>query len=344
VSFGGQGNDSLAGGGLNDHLYGGAGNDTLNGQGGNDWLEGNADDDSLMGGDGADTLLGGSGNDVLEGGLGNDQLKGATGTDTYTFAAGWGSDSIEDSDGQGSIQVQGIGSLSGTGVKKVAVDAWQTDDKRINYTRVSIDSTHNDLIISFSDRTDTITLRNWSDGQLGLSLPGTVTPPVTGASYVGDFAKLTNGTAYVKDANGNYASAGAQANAQDVITGSAGADLMQGLGGNDALSGGAGDDVIEGGDGDDALFGGLGRDTLNGGAGRDVIIGSGRGGLNYPSSTDATPIVAQGIEWSRGFSWVMDFAGPGAFVLRGADPANAAGDEGNIIDVGSGVEVFACAA
>ncbi|UVD59956.1 RTX toxin (plasmid) [Rhizobium sp. Pop5] len=49
---------------------------------------------------GDDTLQGTSGNDVLHGGLGNDQLLGGVGSDDYLYAAGDGSDNIDDQTGQ----------------------------------------------------------------------------------------------------------------------------------------------------------------------------------------------------------------------------------------------------
>ncbi|MGO7153186.1 calcium-binding protein [Rhizobium leguminosarum] len=49
---------------------------------------------------GDDTLQGTSGNDVLHGGKGNDHLLGGIGSDVYLYAAGDGSDSIDDQTGQ----------------------------------------------------------------------------------------------------------------------------------------------------------------------------------------------------------------------------------------------------
>ena len=94
VMFGNEPDNTLVGSdavaaGLGDRLYGGAGNDTLSGLGGADYLEGN------------------SGNDTLDGGAGNDVLLGGAGNDTYQFKGSYGKDTILDSDGQGSIQIDG---------------------------------------------------------------------------------------------------------------------------------------------------------------------------------------------------------------------------------------------
>ena len=67
-------------------MNGGNGADTLNGGGGNDTLEGGNGADRLNGGGGNDTLEGGSGADVLDGGGGRDRLEGGTGNDTYVVS------------------------------------------------------------------------------------------------------------------------------------------------------------------------------------------------------------------------------------------------------------------
>ena len=284
VTFGGQGHEVLDGAGKEDHLYGGAGNDTLNGLAGNDWLEGNADNDTLNGGSGADTLLGGAGTDTLDGGTDNDILLGGIGVDTYRFTGSWGADIIEDSGGQGSIVFEPLSSspLSAVGATKVAPDAWQSADKNVYFTQVVLDATHTNLIVSFADRPDTITIRNWADGQLGLSLPGTITPPVTSTTTSGDFAKQLSGGSYSTDVHG-YIAAGAAPNSDDVILGVSTDETLIGLGGNDGLAGGSGADVLEGGEGSDLLLGGFGADTINGGAGDDFIYGSAIGEIGRAS-------------------------------------------------------------
>ena len=381
--FGGEANDSLVGGNLDDHLYGGAGADTLNGQGGADYLEGNADNDTLNGGAGSDTLLGGAGNDTLNGeddadtlvggagddslngGLKNDHLNGGTGTDTYTFTGTWGSDTIEDSGGQGLITIENLGPLSpiASGATKISPDAWQSADKRVYFTQIAIDATHSNLIVSFSDRPDTITIRNWAAGDLGLTLAGAITPPVTTSTLTGDYLKRVNadGSAYVINTqDGNYFNDGPSANAADVIVGTSADETLQGLGGNDGLFGDAGADLLEGGEGSDLLLGGTGADTINGGNGADFIYGSAVGGISRPTSTSFTPPAANGVEVGRGFSWVA-FRSPGNRIegnafnfltvqLGGASavvayPAEQGGvlfeSDGNIIDGGAGADFIA---
>ena len=78
-----------------------------------------ADDTTgLVGGNAKDSLYGGAGNDVLTGNAGNDYLEGGTGSDTYQYTGtNFGKDTLLDTDGLGSIQIDGqsLGAASATG-------------------------------------------------------------------------------------------------------------------------------------------------------------------------------------------------------------------------------------
>lgn len=104
-AHGGDGNDTIIGGGGLDQIFGDAGDDILRGGGGddeisggfgNDLIHGDGGNDHLLGEDGVDTLFGDAGTDnVLDGGAGNDELHNAPGsTNTFGFAPGGGSDTI----------------------------------------------------------------------------------------------------------------------------------------------------------------------------------------------------------------------------------------------------------
>ncbi len=82
----------------------------LHGDGGNDNLSGGAGNDILFGGIGNDTLNGNDGDDILDGGEGNDFLYGGMGNDTYRFGIGYGSDIIEDNDGDNKVEFIGVNS------------------------------------------------------------------------------------------------------------------------------------------------------------------------------------------------------------------------------------------
>lgn len=76
----------------------------LHGDGGSDNLTGGAGSDMLFGGIGDDTLNGNNGDDILDGGEGNDFLYGGSGSDVYNFGIGYGSDIIEDNDGDNVVR------------------------------------------------------------------------------------------------------------------------------------------------------------------------------------------------------------------------------------------------
>lgn len=82
----------------------------LHGDAGNDNLTGGAGDDMLFGGIGNDTLTGNDGDDILDGDVDNDFLFGGLGNDTYRFGIGYGSDIIEDNDGDNKMALVGISS------------------------------------------------------------------------------------------------------------------------------------------------------------------------------------------------------------------------------------------
>jgi Ca2+-binding RTX toxin-like protein len=199
---GGEGNDVITSGSFSDALSGGAGNDTLNG---------------------------GAGDDTLDGGAGNDTLRGGAGNDTYLFGLGFGSDTIDNSDG-GSDYV-----LFGAGI--AAED--------LTFAKVG-----NDLQVLIAGVTDTLTVTNWFLGagyQLSFTLSNGTTVPVQ-VSVLGT--------------SGNDSLAGSSSN--DRIVGLAGNDTLDGAAGNDTLVGGTGSDVLKGNAGNDTyqFSRGDGADTV----------------------------------------------------------------------------------
>lgn len=210
IYIGGDGVDTFTGGDKDDLLLAGGGADTLNG------------------GAGVDHLYGGAGDDTLNGGLGGDWLYGGAGSDTYQLTSGELFDIISDSDGNGSITVDGTPL---TGGKKVAEGYWLSDDKQWGYSLTS----GGDLIISKGSSPDTITIRNWQANggdKLGITLEEG-SPVVPANSLIGDFKKKIENTGYMLGPdNVNYVADGIEVNALDLITGTAGDDHIQGLGGD----------------------------------------------------------------------------------------------------------------
>lgn len=160
--FGGTANDMLWGTDQTDHLYGGAGMDNLDGGKGDDYLEGNA------------------GSDVLTGGKGNDTLLGGQGLDTYIFKSGDGWDLIEDSDGQGVLYYDDIQLTSGEAVGNSGM-VWQKKDGagKVLFTYILTDWTENGQTskrLSIQGEDGGMWVKGWSNGQLGITLPGASTP------------------------------------------------------------------------------------------------------------------------------------------------------------------------
>jgi uncharacterized protein len=74
-------------------------------------------------------------------------------------------------------------------------------------------------------------------------------------------------------------------NGADTLNGGDGSDALDAEKGNDTLSGGDGNDILRGGPGGDSLFGNAGNDTLTGDAGPDSFSG----GAGTDTNTDFTP-------------------------------------------------------
>ncbi len=225
-----DGPDNLVGTPGADTLDGLAGADTLDGQGGNDTLFGGADNDSLVGGAGQDTLDGGSGNDTLTGGLGND---------TYRFGAGYGFDTISESDSTaGNVDTVEIGALPADTIV------------RRSGANLEFRLAGGDVLVSsgwFSGSAQKIEQARFADGTIW------------------DVATLT------AVANAGYTYTGTVGN--DSLIGSDGPDVLEGFAGNDTLDGLGGNDTILGGDGSDTLIGNANNDILAGGLDNDVLQG-----------------------------------------------------------------------
>jgi Ca2+-binding RTX toxin-like protein len=268
-------NSAIQGGSQNDRLYGGGGNDSLLGNEGDDYLEG------------------GTGDDILEGGQSNDLLIGGQGHDIYIYHRGDGFDTIEDSDGLGSIIVDDV-TLDLTGGKKIGTDVWESADQRILVVLGAPDQNgQRNLYINGSlFEGGRIMIKNFHDGDLGLTLPPSsdepTSTPVTlflGDSQPGEPDKLV----------GTFG--------DDFMVGGVDRDILEGWNGDDVLfadqvvdlktvtdyrdfggetangqygdflSAGSGNDILIGSAQSDALMGGEGDDFILGGAGHDLIYG-----------------------------------------------------------------------
>ena len=190
--FGGQGDDQLTGNIFADRLYGGDGQDTINGNGGKDYIEGNegndvllsggSGDDTIIGGQGDDTLDGGIGDDTLDGGLDNDTLKGGSGFDRYIVR--FGSDTIEDSDGNGVVELNGKIVVGGLHRHGEPDNTWKSLDGQFTFVKQN-----SNLIIN-----NTLTINNFTTGALSIHLaeaPNTATPVAPDIDFSQPFPSMT---------------------------------------------------------------------------------------------------------------------------------------------------------
>ncbi len=251
VEVGGNDNpNSIAGGLGDDLLYGGVKDDYLAGGDGADILRAEDGDDAIRGGGGAD---------ILEGGKGSDRLEGGAGFDVYQFSSSdfnaVSEDVILDSDGVGKITFDNIaiGDLSVNGVSRDGL-GWETQDRQFRLQVVGSGDSAS-LIITYRENGSRIIVKNWSNGDLSITLPGLGQPGTPENPF-----PQTNGDDLV----------GHDGDPEAVHSGN---DFISGLAGNDGIDGGYGDDWIDGGHGNDLVLGGPGSNRLIGGLGDDVLMG-----------------------------------------------------------------------
>jgi len=253
------------GGNKDDRLYGFIGNDILVGNKGVDIIEGGKGDDTLWGvaTDGTDDKA-------------SDVLKGGEGNDIYHVGLG---DIIEDSDGQGIINIDGqeidISNLTPIAEgSNIFTNNNETDPLRF---KVLPDGTLQ-AIGSF------FTIKGFSDGDFGINLDANAPTPEL---------NLINGTENDDSITGTAPDLANNITGNDEIHGLGGNDDIDGDGGNDVIFGEAGDDVLATTDGDDVIDGGDGRDVIRSGAGKDVLFGG--DGENFLSAAEDDDFLEGGI-------------------------------------------------
>ncbi|RLJ61233.1 hypothetical protein [Sulfurisoma sediminicola] len=282
----------LKGGDQGDRLYGNLGDDTIHGNGGGDTLEGNGGDDTLYGDAGTDLLIGGTGDDTLEGGKEADILRGGLGSDTYVLKSGDGWDTLEDSDGLGRITYDGVHL---TGGEKIADQVWKQTVNGQAFYFILTDWTEDGQTfkrLAIAGTAGGAFVNRYQAGQLGITLPGAMTPPPelapaavepvtrTSAWYNQDHTVIdARGLPAMEiRAQGDYGevwgSGRLYGNASDnYLHNGEGDDELYGYGGRDVLIATGGDDKLYGGDGDDALQGGDDDDEGSGGNDTAILAG-----------------------------------------------------------------------
>lgn len=167
------------------------------GGGGADTFTGGSRDDVFLAGDGADTLAGGGG---------SDRLYGGSGSDVYVFTGAFDKDTVVDSDGLGSLQIDSA-TLSG-GKPAGEPDVWTSKDGAGNVVEYALyddraASTGKRLVVTRShDGANSITINNFDykaaatgAGYLGIKLDNTKRLALIEAGNI----VVASGSPYVQD-------------------------------------------------------------------------------------------------------------------------------------------------
>lgn len=114
-------------------------------------LIGSAHNDNLKGNKADNVILGGAGNDRIDGGAGNDQLDGGAGDDTYVFSGrGFGQDVI-------------LGTGGGNDTIAFENVAYNSVMSNGNIVRQG-----NDLVLKVAGTTDSVTVKEWFNGNTSI--------------------------------------------------------------------------------------------------------------------------------------------------------------------------------
>ncbi len=213
---------------------------------------GSAAPDGFTGGDADDSLYGAGGDDTLDGSEGDDFLSGGSGVDSYTISEG--RDRIFDSDGQGTVQLNGA-LLDGG--ERLASDIWQSVDGRFRYQLLEMMGSDQLRVIDLDDDSAELIIEQFADGDLGITLEGAANPlPPIDSAAPSDLTPAGRRDQYFGGPNETVLfEAGLQY------------DLVQSGGGDDLVFlGPSGPNGLA-----DRALTGFGRDMVMGQAGRDYI-------------------------------------------------------------------------
>jgi Ca2+-binding RTX toxin-like protein len=291
---GGDGDDTVNGGGAAETIYGGTGADVLRGAGGADLVYGGAGDDVVSGGVGSDSLYGGDGIDVLDYG----ESAGAVTVNLTTLMAS-GGDALGDIISGFEAVIGGLGN-----------DALMGDN--LGSGNLLMGGSGNDLIEGLGG----------ADYLLGG--PGYDTVSYS-ASAVSVTVNLTNQTASGGDATGDVlsgfeAASGGAGNdvligdatvVGNILTGNAGNDYFYCYAGADTAYGGAGVDILLGGGDNDSLYGGDATDYIYGGTGTNQLFGDDGVDVMYAEGLNDTLFGGSGGDYLYAFPGAADTAAYG---------------------------------
>ncbi|MCL2021453.1 MAG: putative Ig domain-containing protein [Betaproteobacteria bacterium] len=212
--YGGTGNDTIFGGTGHDLLYGGAGDDVLYAGSDGSFLYGEADNDKLFGGAGNDRLDGGAGDDYIVGSQGRDTIIGGAGADTFDFLSyEYLSGDLRDADDVSTIQDASNEDRLILNGESLETLTWRLDgenhwvaqtsrvdrvglvDLRMNGANLIIRpawevAMSDGSIVPFTSM-GSIVVQNFTNGVLGLTLPGLAPPTNNAPTVTGTISAIT---------------------------------------------------------------------------------------------------------------------------------------------------------
>ena len=249
-------------------LDGGDGNDTLLGGGQDDLLDGDDGNDTLVGRGGRDDMRGDSGRDRLDGGPGPDVVDGGTGTDTADYSDAAGPLSI-DLDGNADDGQAGEGDRVERDVDRVVGGPFADRLASITGTHSFFGGPGDDTLAGGSgvDRLYGQTGDDRLNGGVGSDVLNGGAGSDT-ADYAGRFdpvdLNLRAGIAVTFRGSGSRRRREAdRLSALENARGSSHSDILRGGPGSNVLTGGGGSDLIDGDTEGDLLIGGSGRDRAD---------------------------------------------------------------------------------
>ncbi|MDO9179983.1 MAG: calcium-binding protein, partial [Agitococcus sp.] len=312
---------------------------------GNMNLIGTDGDDTILGTDGINIIQAKAGNDVLFGYGGNDILLGSTGDDTYVFDRSLvtGQDLINDSRTDGVVELNTV----------------QLDN--ISFDQIGVDQIGNDLILSFQNSTDIITITNFfavnNSAYYRLNVNGSIVERSAILQRLSSNQNIVIGTTdkdilqgsagndlYIVNHARDFVLESTDVSIDTVeasvsyslgdnlenltLTGSAN---LSGIGNssNNTISGNDGNNRLLAGAGADAVYGGLGGDTINGGSGADAMFGGlGNDTFTVENSGDVVvEYVNEGFDTVNSFISYTLTANVERLILEGFSTLDGTGNE-----------------
>ncbi|MFQ6551326.1 calcium-binding protein [Aestuariibius insulae] len=374
-----SGDDEVSGTTGNDLLELGDGDDVIlsvffDGEtAGNDIVRGQGGDDILLDPDGSNELDGGDGDDVLvgfdrDGTEGADLLIGGDGEDRFYADDG---DTVRGGDGDDRISV-----LFDPDEDPVIIEGYDEggDVDRITFVLPSGTLPSDDGVRGTPDGSTTDFVQNGADVEFTLDgetlavfrdmdaedlreKAGFNDPEILNNRFIFintpeniSIPDLYIETVQLEDGGDRFGTVGLGSGPAFDIRGGDGDDRINTLGiGDNRVQGGEGDDRIGGFSGDDVLFGEAGNDIISGGAGDDEIRGGsgddrlsgGSQGVDLLVGEDGNDFLSASDQADEQVGPITSSAQYADRLIGGAGDDELTGDNGDILNGGSGADLFA---